>query len=122
MAWRSGPRRRITRPPLLYWPLARPFLLTAAVLAAFMVTSLLIGVLTYALARLGIAPTAAALLLAAFIFHPACTAAVASFEPNSPATPWPTAHRLTGRPVGQLSWPVAERRNAPTRYRAAWQC
>ena len=52
MAWRGNPRRRVTRPPLLYWPLAWPFLVTAAVLAIFMVTFLLVGVLTYALARL----------------------------------------------------------------------
>jgi len=66
VAWRAN-RRRVTRPPLLYWPLAGPFLLAAAVLAVLLVILLLVGVLTYALARLGIGPAVAALVLAACV-------------------------------------------------------
>ena len=60
MVLRAGSRRRVTRPPLLYWPLAGPFLLAAVVLAAVLVAFLLLGVLTYALARLGIGPASQA--------------------------------------------------------------
>jgi uncharacterized membrane protein len=53
VAWRANPRR-VTRPPLLYWPLAGPFLLAAAVLAGLAYVAGTLGTLTGAdLANLG---------------------------------------------------------------------
>src|SRR5579875_1965826 len=52
--WRGG---------VFYWPLALPFLLGAALLAIAVSVLLLAGVLSYAFARLGIGPSAAAAVL-----------------------------------------------------------
>jgi len=80
---RAGSRRRVTRPPLLYWPLAGPFLLAAIVLAAVLVAFLLLGVLTYALARLGIGPATAALVLLACLLGSAVNIPVARFRDSA---------------------------------------
>jgi hypothetical protein len=53
VAWRANPRR-VTRPPLLYWPLAGPFLLAAVALAGLAYVAGTLGTLTGAdLANLG---------------------------------------------------------------------
>jgi uncharacterized membrane protein len=72
MTWPGDPRRRspprarryrVNRPQLVYWPLARPFLLVVVMAAVVLVALLQIGVVTYALRRLGIGPVQAALVL-----------------------------------------------------------
>ncbi len=63
MIGRQGSGRRPGPPPILYWPLAWPFLLAAVALVVIVVALLLVGVLSYAFARLGIGPTAAAFVL-----------------------------------------------------------
>ena len=80
MVWREGPPRRVTRPPFLYWPLAGPFLLAAVFLAVALAVFLLVGVLTYALASLGIAPWIAALLLLAVLLGSAVNIPVARYR------------------------------------------
>lgn len=59
------PRRGSARPPFVYWPLAGPFLFMAAGLAVVLAALLQVGVVTYALGRIGIGPQAASLLLIA---------------------------------------------------------
>ena len=83
MVWRAGPRRRVSRPPLLYWPLAGPFLLAAIVLAVVLAALLFVGVLTYALARLGIGPAAAALVLLACLLGSAVNIPIARFRDSA---------------------------------------
>ena len=78
-----GSRRRVTRPPLLYWPLAGPFLLAAALLAVVVVVFLLAGLVTYALARLGIGPAAAALVLLGCLLGSAVNIPVARFRDSA---------------------------------------
>jgi uncharacterized membrane protein len=70
MAWPGDPRRRVhlrrvSRPPLVYWPLARPFLLAVVMAAVLVIALLQIGVVSYALRRLGIGPLQAMLVLLA---------------------------------------------------------
>ncbi len=77
MSWRGGSPRRDTRPPFLYWPLAGPFLLAAVALAVVLAAFLFVGVLTYALARLGIAPWIAALVLLACLLGSAVNVPIA---------------------------------------------
>lgn len=83
MAWKADPRRRVTRPPFFYWPLAGPFLLAAVLLAALLAAFLLVGVLTYALVRLGISPQAAALVLLACLLGSAVNIPVARFRDSA---------------------------------------
>jgi uncharacterized membrane protein len=73
-------RRRVTRPPFVYWPLAGPFLLAAVAIAVVLVSFLLVGAFTYALARLGIGPQAAALVLIASLLGGAVNIPVARFR------------------------------------------
>jgi uncharacterized membrane protein len=49
----------VSRPPLVYWPLARPFLIAVVLAAVLMVALLQVGVVSYALRRLGIGPVQA---------------------------------------------------------------
>lgn len=83
MAWKADPRRRVTRPPFFYWPLAGPFLLAAVLIAALLAAFLLVGVLTYALVRLGISPQAAALVLLACLLGSAVNIPVARFRDSA---------------------------------------
>jgi uncharacterized membrane protein len=83
VVWRAGSRRRVSRPPLLYWPLAGPFLLAAIVVAVVLATFLFVGVLTYALARLGIGPAAAALVLLACLLGSAVNIPIARFRDSA---------------------------------------
>jgi uncharacterized membrane protein len=55
--------RRMRRPPLVYWPMARPFLFVAVILAVLLIAIVQVGLFTYALSRLGIGPQTALLLL-----------------------------------------------------------
>ena len=80
MARRTGSRRRVSRPRFFYWPLAGPFLAAAVVLAVLLAAFLLLGVLTYALARLGIGPAMAALVLLACLLGSAVNIPVARFR------------------------------------------
>jgi uncharacterized membrane protein len=77
VAWRAVQRRPVRRPPLVYWPLAGPFLFAAVVIAALIAGFLLVGVFSYALARLGIAPGAAALVLLASVLGAAVNIPIA---------------------------------------------
>ncbi len=83
MVWRADPRRRVTRPPFFYWPLAGPFLLVAVLLAVLLAAFLLVGVLTYALIRLGISPQMAALVLLACLLGSAINIPVARFRDSA---------------------------------------
>jgi uncharacterized membrane protein len=76
-------RRPVAPPPLLYWPLALPFLLAAAVLIVIFAALLFVGALSYALARLGIAPQTAALLLLACLLGSAVNIPVARFRDSA---------------------------------------
>jgi uncharacterized membrane protein len=58
-------RRRRRLPPFIYWPMTGPFLLIAIILAVALVALLQVGLVTYALGRLGISPEAAAIVLLA---------------------------------------------------------
>jgi hypothetical protein len=53
------------RSPFVYWPLAGPFLIAAVVVAAVAVAFLQVGIVTYALGRLGVGPGVAAMVLLA---------------------------------------------------------
>lgn len=68
------------RPAYLYWPLAGPFLLAAAIVATVLVSFLLVGVFTYALGRLGIGAQTAALVLIASLLGGAVNIPVARFR------------------------------------------
>ena len=70
-------RRRRGLPPIIYAPMAGPFLLIAIILAVGLIALLQIGLVTYALARLGIAPQAAALVLLACLLGGAVNIPVA---------------------------------------------
>jgi uncharacterized membrane protein len=83
VAWRAGSHRRVSRPPWLYWPLAGPFLLAAIILAVLLAALLFVGVLTYALARLGIGPAAAALVLLACLLGSAVNIPIARFRDSA---------------------------------------
>jgi uncharacterized membrane protein len=72
VVWPSDPRRarrsrgRLPgRGPVVYSPLARPFLAAAVAVAVVLVTLLQVGVLTYAFNRLGVGPDWAAVVLLA---------------------------------------------------------
>lgn len=80
MAWGADPRRRDMRHGYIYWPLARPFLLAAVILAIGMAAVLLVGLLSYTLARLGISATATALLLLACLLGSAVNIPIARFH------------------------------------------
>jgi uncharacterized membrane protein len=58
---RHAPRRQ----HLVYWPLAAPFLVAAAVVIALLVALIQVGIFDYTFGRLGISPFAALLLLLA---------------------------------------------------------
>lgn len=77
MAWTVTPRRRMQRPDIIYWPLAAPFLLVAGFVVILLVAFLLIGVVSYALARLGISPGTASLVLLACLIGSAVNIPVA---------------------------------------------
>ncbi len=53
----------MTRQPVVYWPLARPFLAVAILAAVALVALLQVGIVTYAFRRLGIGPDWAAVVL-----------------------------------------------------------
>jgi hypothetical protein len=81
---RAGAARRTTAgPPFVYWPLAGPFLLSAVIAAVVLAGLLLVGVVTYALGRLGIGPQAAALVLVGSLLGGAVNPG------KAPARPWP---------------------------------
>jgi uncharacterized membrane protein len=87
VAWTGGlgrrnrpARPRPQRTPFFYWPLAGPFLLVAAGLGILLVALLLVGALTYALGRLGIAPDVAGLVLLASLLGSAVNVPVARFH------------------------------------------
>ena len=87
MGWAIGSRRgagaarRTTAgPPFVYWPLAGPFLLAAVIVAVVLAGLLLVGVVTYALGRLGIGPQAAALVLAGSLLGGAVNIPIARFR------------------------------------------
>jgi uncharacterized membrane protein len=63
MALTMTPRRRVQRPDFIYWPLATPFLLAVGFIVIVVVAFLLVGVFSYAFARLGISPGTASLVL-----------------------------------------------------------
>ncbi len=66
--------------PFLYWPLAGPFLIAAAVIALAAAALLLVGIATYALGRLGIGPETAAIVLLACLLGSAVNIPVARFR------------------------------------------
>ncbi len=80
MAWSIDSRRRTERPPLIYWPLAGPFLIAAAVIALALAGLLLAGALSSALARMGIGPGTAALVLIASLLGSAVNIPVGRFR------------------------------------------
>jgi len=67
----------------MYWPLAGPFLLAAVVMAVVVAAFLLVGVLTYALAKLGIAPQTAAFVLVGCLLGSAVNIPVARFRSSA---------------------------------------
>ena len=77
MAWTITPRRRVQRPEFVYWPLAAPFLLAAGFIVLLLGAFLLVGVFSYALARLGISPGTASLVLLACLIGSAVNIPVA---------------------------------------------
>jgi uncharacterized membrane protein len=77
MAWTMTPRRRVQRPEYIYWPLAAPFLLAAGFIVILLAAFLLVGVFSYALARLGISPGTAFLVLLACLIGSAVNLPVA---------------------------------------------
>jgi len=77
MASTMTTRRRVQRPEFIYWPLAAPFLLAAALIAILLAAFLLVGVFSYALARLGISPGTASLVLLACLIGSAVNIPVA---------------------------------------------
>jgi uncharacterized membrane protein len=77
MAWTMTPRRRVQRPEFVYWPLAAPFLLAAGFIVILLVAFLLVGVFSYALARLGISPGTASLVLLACLIGSAVNVPIA---------------------------------------------
>jgi uncharacterized membrane protein len=77
MAWTITPRRRVRRPEFVYWPLAAPLLLAAGFIVALLAAFLLVGVFSYALARLGISPWTASLVLIACLIGSAVNIPVA---------------------------------------------
>lgn len=70
-------RRRQGLPPFIYWPMAGPFLLIAIIVAVAVVALLQVGLVTYALGRLGISPEAAAIVLLACLLGGAVNIPVA---------------------------------------------
>jgi uncharacterized membrane protein len=76
----SGARRRPARPAYIYWPLAGRFLIAAVFIAALLVAFLQVGIVTYALGRLGIGPQAAALVLLACLLGSAVNVPIARFR------------------------------------------
>jgi uncharacterized membrane protein len=83
MAWTMTPRRRVQRPEFVYWPLAAPFLLAAGFIVILLVAFLLVGVFSYALARLGISPGAASLVLLACLIGSAVNIPVARLSSHA---------------------------------------
>jgi uncharacterized membrane protein len=77
MAWTMTPRRRAQRSDFIYWPLATPFLLAAGLIVIVVGAFLLVGVLSYAFARLGISPVTASLVLLACLIGSAVNIPVA---------------------------------------------
>ncbi len=77
MAWTMTPRRRAQRPDFIYWPLATPFLLAAGLIVIVVAAFLLVGVVSHALASLGISPGAASLVLLACLIGSAVNIPVA---------------------------------------------
>jgi uncharacterized membrane protein len=77
MAWTMTPRRRTQRPDFIYWPLATPFLLAAAFIVIVVAAFLLVGVFSYAFARLGISPGTASLVLLACLIGSAVNIPIA---------------------------------------------
>lgn len=75
-------RRRPPRSPFGYWPMAGPFLLAAVVIAVVAVAFLQVGIVTYALDRLGIGLTTAALVLLACLLGSAVNVPLARFRDN----------------------------------------
>jgi uncharacterized membrane protein len=80
VAWSIDSRRRTRRPPLIYWPLAGPFLAAAAVVGLALAAFLLVGALSSALVRMGIGPGTAALVLMASLLGSAVNIPVARFR------------------------------------------
>jgi uncharacterized membrane protein len=70
----------VTPSPFVYWPLAGPFLLAAVVIVVAAVALLQVGIVTYALARLGISPGDAAIVLLACLLGSAVNIPVARFR------------------------------------------
>ena len=62
---RWGPARGRNGRGLMYWPLARPFLVAGFIAVALLIAFAQIGIFSYALGRLGIGPESAVLLLLA---------------------------------------------------------
>lgn len=84
MAWTIGSQRTSSRrPPLIYWPLAGPFLIAAAVVGLALAGFLLVGALSAALARMGIGPGTAALVLIASLVGSAVNIPVGRFRGNA---------------------------------------
>lgn len=63
--------------PVVYWPMARPFLVAGLMAAVLLIALLQVGVLTYAFGRLGVGSQAAMLLLLASLFGSAVNVPVA---------------------------------------------
>ena len=70
-------RRRQGLPPFIYWPMTGPFLLVVIVVAVALVALLQVGLVTYALGRLGVSPEAAAIVLLACLLGGAVNIPVA---------------------------------------------
>ncbi len=83
MAWTMTTRRRVQRPDFIYWPLATPFLLAAGFIVIVVAAFLLVGVLSYALARLGISPGTASLVLLACLIGSAVNIPVARLSSSA---------------------------------------
>jgi uncharacterized membrane protein len=76
--------RRMRRPQLVYWPMARPFVFAAGALAILLIAVLQVGVFTYALSRLGISPQTALLLLVVSLVGSAVNIPVARLRNEVP--------------------------------------
>jgi uncharacterized membrane protein len=77
MAWTVTPRRRVQRPDFRYWPLATPFVLVAGLIIIAVAAFLLVGIFSYAAAKLGISPETASLVLLACLIGSAVNIPVA---------------------------------------------
>jgi uncharacterized membrane protein len=85
MAWTITPRRRVQRPEFVYGPLAAPFLLAAGLIVLLLGAFLLVGLCSYALARLGISPSTASLVLIACLIGSAVNIPVARLRGRAAA-------------------------------------